>query len=320
MSKRYYETRHQDLTAPETVMADVMRHFYARQRVGRAVVVCDNPAETMATARRQWMKLSRTLQQRRSAATNAVEILKYTYNITQMQQLRLAAEAPHEDTGAGIYFVRAQDVHLLPPDCLTVYLVGRVQAGALAGIMLELAPAGLVVDYGDQLGQGGDLSAAVLPKRELERAVLTQWQEVQGFLDRYGIDMRELDNPVGRTEIMDEAVDELLENDAEFLAEARKFQRALDLARPLQGIAKAERTRFEVFMLLAHRVQTLAPDGFSTQFLGTYADDGFFLSDNVLPDETLTEAVQRHMRAGRFNLARALMQLAGNSAAVWAAV
>jgi hypothetical protein len=306
MSKRYFETRNKDRLTPEVLLADVMRHFYARQQVGRAVVICEDPEQLVGLAQRQWRKLSRTLQRRRGAATNAVEILKYTYNITQMQRLRLLAEAPHEEAEAGVFFVRPQQLRLLPPDCLTVYLTCRVQLGAMAAIMLELPASGLVVDYCGQIA--GD-NAFARPKIELERTVQARWAEVEDFLRRYRVDMRALEDPAARTIMMDEAVDELLEADQEFLGLARRFQRALDMARPLQAIAKAERDRYDTFMLLAHRVQTLAPDGFTTQFLGTYADDVFYLSDNRLPVESLAEAVKRHELAGRRNLARALMRL-----------
>jgi hypothetical protein len=300
--------------SPVALMPDVTRHFHARQHLGRAVVIGDEPAELLGAAYKHWLKLSRILQRRRNLATNAVEILKYTYTITQMQQTRFAAEAPHEESGARLHFVRAEQLQLVPADCLSVYVAGQVAPAAWPGLVAELPASCLVVDYFDQTRA---VELGLRPRLELEQAVGAYWRKVEGFLRQYGVDTREFVMAAGRTEALDDAVDVLLEVESEFLGLARRFQHALDLARPLRSTPKAQRDLFEAFMMLAHRVQTLAPGGFSAQFLGTYADDTFFLSDQVWPLEPVAEAIARHRAAGRFNLVRALMRLREPAGPVW---
>ncbi len=90
MITRYLEPRGRVHGAPANVAQDIMRHFHARQHLGSAVVFCQNPAEMLLLAQRQWLRLSRTLQRQRGAATDAVEILKYTYTITQMQHVQFS--------------------------------------------------------------------------------------------------------------------------------------------------------------------------------------------------------------------------------------
>jgi len=288
------------------LMADVMRHFHARQHLGKAVVLTDDPAAMLLAGRKQWLKLSRTLQQRRAEATNAVEILKLTYTIAQMQQMQMIDKAPHEQPEANVFFVRPDDLRLVSSDCLSIYVTTTLSEDVLVQLSTQLPASSLIVDYCAQQGLAG---LALKPKLELERAVADQWQQVKAFLVGRGIPVREFGEARIETEVLDDAVDALLEVEMDFLMLANRFQRALDLARPLKSIPKLERDQFETFLILAHRVQTFAPAGFSAKFLGTYADDTFFLNDNTGAHETLVETVARHERAGRFNLARALMRL-----------
>jgi hypothetical protein len=288
------------------MMADMMRHFYARQHLGKAIVICDDPEDLVAAARKQWLRLSRTLQHRRELAANAVEILKYTYTITQMQQTHFADALPHERPGANAYFVTPEQAQVAAEDCLTLYMAAVLPAPLLRELRTKLLGSGLMVDYCGQLEAHG--ASGLRSKIELERMVASGWDEVDSFLAGRGIDTKLFGNRATQTEILDDAVDAVLDVDSEFMAIATSFQRKLDLARPLKIIAKAEREKYETFLMLALRVQTLTPSGFSARFLSTYADDTFLLNDILRLHESLAEAVARHQAAGRANLARALMR------------
>lgn len=297
------------------MMADVMRHFHARQHLGKAVVVTDNPAELLAAAHKQWLKLGRSLQQRRGAASNPVEILKYTYTITRMQHLELVARTPEEAPEAAMFFVRPQELKMLPASCLTVYFAGAMDEAVVARIMKQLPNQALIVDYGNQV-EAGDFGLRT--KQEAERQVADNWRLVEAFLVAQRIDTRLFRSGIaGWTEEMDDAMDVLLGVEAEFLGLAAGFQRTLDLARPLRTIPKLERDQYELLLMLAHRVQTLSPRGFSPQFLATYADDAFFMSDRRLVGAGLAEEIARQAGAGRWNIVRALMARSGGSRETW---
>lgn len=302
----YVEARGGAHLTPNTMMADMMRHFYARQHLGKAIVICDNPADLVIAARKQWLRLSRTLQHRRELAANAVEILKYTYTITQMQQTHFADALPDERPDANAYFVTPEQARIAAEDCLTLYVAAVLPASVLSELRSKLLGSGLMVDYCGQLE--AHAASSLQSKVELERMVASGWDEVDGFLAEHGIDTKLFGNKATQTEVLDDAVDAVLEADAAFMNVAISFQRKLDLARPLKIIPKAEREKYETFLMLALRVQTLTPRGFSARFLSTYADDTFLLNDISRLHETLAEAVARHREAGRVNLARALMR------------
>jgi len=301
---RYLETRGRISTLPNTMMADVMRHFHARQHLGKAVVITNEPTALAEVGHRQWQKLTRILQRRRGAASNPVEILKYTYTITQMQHLGFATKSPRDEPDAMVYFVRPDQLGTVPANCFTVYLDGALEERGLANLVAGLPGSALVVDYFNQL-EAGDFG--LRPRAELEARVVESWHSVEAFMDQERINIRRMVGAANPTEALDDALDILLGVEAEFLEAAERFQRTLDLARPLRTIAKAQRDQYEMLLVLAHRIQTLSPSGFSARFLRTYADDTFFLSDNRRLGEALAEIIARHERAGRWNLVRALV-------------
>jgi len=308
MVTRYIESRGRVRNLSANIMADVMRHLQARQHLGKAIVLCDDPDLMMPVAHKQWLKLSRTLQRRRGFTSNAIEILKYTYTITQMQHLNLVAQAPEEEPEATAYLVRPRQSFMVPANCFSLYLTVELPDKELARLVGALPASALVIDY---LGQVTPGDFGLKSRAELENRVAASWQMVEAFLAKHQIDARRLPDHAGSpaaTSTMDDALDTLLDMEVEFLGIASSFARTLDLARPLQSISKFQRDQYEAFVLLAHRVQALGPSGFSTQFLQTYGDDAFFLHDVRLRHESLAEAVRRHREAGRVRLAQALLQ------------
>jgi hypothetical protein len=285
-----------------------MRHLQARQHLGKAIVVCDNPQAMLAVANKQWLKLARTLQRRRGFTANAVEILKYTYTITQMQHMTLVAELPDDAPEAVGYLLTPKQLRSLPGNSLSVYITTKIDDITLGRLMRELPNSALVVDYTGQIDPG---DFGLRTKAELEARAAASWQTVVAFLAKYQIHMQQL-TPTPRsplpTDAVDDALDALIAVDREFLEVATLFQRSLDLARPLQGISKQQRDQYEAFVMLAHRLQALSRGGFSPQFLRTYGDDAFFMHDVFGTSEPLAETVARHRAAGRVRLAKALLQ------------
>lgn len=305
MTKHYIETRGRIRPQLTNMASDIMRHFHARQHLGTALVVCEDPEALLAAAGKQWLRLSRLLQRRRGSATNAVEILKLTHTITQMQHLEFVAQPPHERPEAAVYFVKPGQTRQLPANCLTVYLAASVSETAAAALMKELPAYGLVVDYSGGV-EAGDFGLRA--KADLEADVAATWCAVDSFLTKYQISVVELTPSPTSAEAFDDALDVLLGVGTEFLGIANLFQRTLDLARPLRTIPKLQRDRYDAFMMLAHRVQTLSPGHFSPQFLNTYADDTFFLNDRGRTATDWAALLESHRLAGRSHLVSALME------------
>jgi hypothetical protein len=233
----------------------------------------------LSAARKQWLKLTRAMQKQRSSTLNADKILKYTHLITSMQRLRFSAKDPMHSPDADVYFLHPSEVAVMPIQCWTVYVLDDMDEPS-AQAMLRLLPVeSLVVDYGhtalwERMG--------LLPKKLLEERLAQEWEHAESFLQRYDIHISEIVRQDMRTvEAMDDALDALLTVSHKFLQVALQFQRALEIARPMR-LSREARAKYDIFALLAHRVQALSPGAFTQQFLEVYnEDDTFFLYDRA---------------------------------------
>ncbi|MET1033585.1 MAG: hypothetical protein ABWX94_03725 [Candidatus Saccharimonadales bacterium] len=309
MAKCYFELRTNSARGTDSVAADMMRHLHARRRLGKAVVVCDQPISLLAACRKQWLKLGRLIQKQRSSTLNADKILKHTLTITHMQHMRFTSKTPLEDPDADIYFLSKNDLADLPRNCLSLYAYTVLNTPQVRAILKQLPADALIVDYDhsvswDEFG----LHAKIM----LEQQVLREWDQVCKFLAGRNIIVSELiRGGMHNIEAMDDALDTLLGASNQFLRSANDFQHALELARPLR-INKKAREEYDSLVLLAYRVQALSPGVFTQHFLESYnEDDTFFLYDVakrrfVASGEPLADAVARHLAAGRRHLARSL--------------
>jgi hypothetical protein len=311
----YIELRKSAARGTDSTIADAMRHLHTRQHLGKTVIIHTYPAAILSPARKQWLKLTRSLQRQRSSTLNADKILKYTHGITRMQRMRFSAKTPLEQPDGDVYFLAPDELLTMPLSCWTVYVLCELDAKVAENMLLQLPRDALVVDY---LQARVWETLELRPKRILETRVTRQWRQVVAFLHSHNIDVSQLAAEELRDiDAMDEALDSLLGGHTHtFLQEASDFQRALELARPLR-LTKPQRTAYDALILLGHRVQALTPGAFVHQFLEVYGEnDTFFLYDpthtrkQILGGQTLSEAFRRHSVAGRYNLARAIQALA----------
>lgn len=315
IAKYYIELRKPAARGTDSTIADVMRHLNTRQHLGKAVIVCDQPAIFLSTARKQWLKLSRSLQKQRSSTLNADKILKYTHTITRMQRMHFTVKDPLERPSAEVFFLLPSQLTTLPSHCWNIYLLSPVNPRSALNALSQLPDGALVVDY---LQSPQWTKLGLKPKKALESHVAEQWRLAESFLHKLHVNVRKLIvNGIHDPEAMDDALDTILGGHShEFLVVANEFQRALELARPLR-LKKDVRYAYDSLILLAHRVQALRPDAYNHQFLESYnEDDTFFLYDtartrrHILGQETLAEAHTRHKAAGRHHLAKSLQYLA----------
>jgi hypothetical protein len=273
--KRFIERRRIQRTT-ETIAADIARYGQARQHLGPAMVVCDEPEVWMVAVRRQWLKLARELQRRRAFATDAVEILKFTYTITQMQHMRFEIGPGAGAAGAArMVFLSAEHCEPEATNSLSLYVVGPVGHQAEA-LVRQIGNNGLIVDYADSISSS---QYGLLPRSELEQMAQGRWQTLISYLAEVQVQTGTLVQPLGQAEALDEAIDRLLDDADEFLHLAGNFARSLELARPLELTGQTARSQYEAVMILAHRVQCLSVAGFNERFLKIYADDARYLHD-----------------------------------------
>jgi hypothetical protein len=247
------------------------------------VVVCNEPEVWLAAVRRQWLKLARELQRRRALATDAVEILKFTYTITQMQHMRFEVGPGAGASGpARMVFLPAGQVEPEAAGCLSLYVVDSVTK--VEALVRQVGHCGLIIDYVDSLSPD---TQGLQPRSELEEMVQERWTALTTYLKSLHVQVAGLVQPIGRTEALDEAIDYLLDESDEFLQLAGSFARSLELARPLELTNQTVRTQYEAVMILAHRVQCLSATGFNDRFLKIYADDTRFMHDVGVEELTI---------------------------------
>lgn len=310
----FIELRKSSARGSESIVADIMRHLHTRQHLGKAVIVHHQAHTLVSPARKQWLKLARSLQKQRASTLNADKILKYTHGITRMQRMVFSSKTPLERPTADLYFLRPEELGMMPLECWSVYVLCPIGDRAARDMLQQLPERALLIDY-LQAPEWGTLG--LLPKKRLEAQVAAEWRKVGRFLHKHHIDVGTLIvDGVHNVEAMDDALDTLLGGHSHaFLVVAGGFQRALELARPLRA-SKKQRILYDSLILLAHRVQALTPGAFATQFLEVYnEDDTFFLYDPARalanhPVETLDQSYARHKAAGRHNLALALFAAA----------
>lgn len=310
MTRVYVELRKVSVRdGRESLAADMMRHLHTRQYLGKTIVVCEQPVVLLSAARKQWLKLSRSLQRERASTLNADKILKYTHGIAHMQRLKFTAKLPLDHPMADVFFLTPAMLKVLPAQCYTTYLTTQLAPAQISDLTNQLPAESLLVDYVHTTDRA---FAGIETKKMLDDQVAQQWQQVRAFLDSHQINIAALHSAEPyNVEAMDDALDILLSASHQFLTVAAEFQRTLELARPIR-VQKALREKYDSFILLAHRVQALTPGAFSQQFLQVYnEDDTFFFHDNtrahlVRGGESLAEAFARHMASGRKHLAHAL--------------
>lgn len=307
MAKYYFESRKQSAKGTDSLIADMMRHLHTREYLGKALIVCEQPTVTLSASRKQWLKLARTIQKQRASTLNADKIIKYTHAIAHMQHLQFGTRDPIDDPGLDIYFLTPGQLHLVPLQCLTVYVTTPLTHNTISDILQQLPDSALIVDYNhgpwDEFG--------LRPKQALEQGVAEEWKNAAAFLTLNDINIATVSTgDIQDVEAMDDALDTLLGVSHAFLQVANSFQHALEIARPLR-LNKGTRREYDAFSLLAHRVQALSQENFTQRFLETYnEDDTFFLYElargSLHPTAGVAEIINSHIQAGRTNLVEAL--------------
>lgn len=313
MGKCYFEIRKR-LANGNGLSTDIMRHLKTRQHLGKAVIICDQPRGVLSASRKQWLRLTRQVQNQRAATLDADKILKYTHAVTHMQHMHFTASTPIDNPEADAYFLKPEQITEMPGHCLSAYITTKLTDQQVSELFRHLTPNALVIDYRQETNWE---NAGFQPKIELESHLRQEWQQMEQFLATYHIDPAKLFNgQIHDVDAIDEALDVLLGASHKFLTLASDFNQALELSRPIK-LNKQTRQQYDAVSLLAHRVQALTPGAFTQQFLETYSeDDTFFLHDTArgaVVSETLSQTIAKHLKAGRVRLAAAIQQTASRS-------
>jgi hypothetical protein len=295
----YFELRQKVNTRQNTSLAaDLATYLQARQHLGKTLMICDKPINTLAVVRKQWLKLARNLQKERASTLNTEKILRLTSTITHMHHMAFTAKSPEEQSSADVFFLEPQTQYTLPLNTYSVFVTTPLQPHEADELMQQLPHNALVVDYAHTID-----GSLLRPKSELKLQAEEAWQQLATLLHECDIDTEKLLSIPPPANILDDALDVLLSVSRRFLHAAEAFQHAVELAQPVR-LSVQEQRRFDVLSLLAHRVQSLTPHPPSI-----FSDDTFFLRDAPIESAlaALTKLIAKHQQEGRLRLARALM-------------
>lgn len=291
--------------APKTessLATSVISHWQSRFLHGKAIIITENPEVFAKLAKKQWLSLMQRLQQERTHTHDADKLLTVTHSITRMQQMAVTPEAPHEFPAAHFWCITPEKMLQteLPRTCHTLYISSLLANRAKDYLYHALWPHSLVIDFASNKLQ-------LEPKHTLDMKVHVAWEELLTFFKKQDIDIRMLAKNRHNVEIFDDALDSLLDKSSSFLRHARQFQEALHLAQPLQ-VDHSANQEYKLANILARRVSMLTPGIIHHSFFQN-DNETFSLFDATgqkITRESLSVAINRHLDAGRRNLAKAL--------------
>jgi hypothetical protein len=122
--------------------------IHTREAQGKVAVVTDNPIGLLASTRRQWLKLIRQLQRKRSATLGASRIEELIAQIVWMQNLTFTSKLPDDLLSANVTFATADDFVRLAPVCRTMYVTYHFEREKLHMLTAWMPINAVVVVYG----------------------------------------------------------------------------------------------------------------------------------------------------------------------------
>ena len=145
------QTEERLLTLNTSLSWDIAKHMSGRLEFGHVVVVAQQPEALLASVRKQWLKVLRQLENRRSSTLDAAKVARYSHDIARMQQADFAASSPIEDMCSNIIFATAQQLLEWAPECRTLYVTCGVDRLQLHMITAWMPVGGVVVTFAAEL-------------------------------------------------------------------------------------------------------------------------------------------------------------------------
>lgn len=145
MSVFYIEYR--ELSDLTSLSWDIAHHMYTRYTHGSIIVVTDRPLAFLSSVSKQWYKVVRQVQRERSSTLQASRIRELSYKGVSMEQLRMTAKLPKNQTKNDVFFVTPQDLLRNPPKCQTLYIATELANDDFARLTTGMPYHSLIVRY-----------------------------------------------------------------------------------------------------------------------------------------------------------------------------
>lgn len=127
---------------------DLAKHMAERLDFGPIVVVSRQPATLLASTRKQWLKVLRTIENRHAAIAGATDRkAELASKIARMKQANFAVKSPADLMISDVLFATAEQLLKFAPECRTLYAATPTQTEMLHKITSFMPGNGLVVVY-----------------------------------------------------------------------------------------------------------------------------------------------------------------------------
>jgi hypothetical protein len=286
MPKKYIEVRS---SQSNNYASDIVKHWQGRHELGSALIICSNPAELQPRLSRCWKSLTQEIQAKRDNTTATDQLLRYTHQIGNMQQIEFGYRINNQSSTPTVDCVTISDLQALSETSyFSVYVTNKIDRSEAARIVTALPNESLITCYRPFHQAFNALS--LLPKASLETEFLQQWQTIQDFLTSKNILLEKLSQPSPyRTDYINYSLDTLLADSAAatLLQLAARFRSLRRLAQPSSTTA-AQNRLYDTLIVLARYIQAWSP-GINEYFRASIEDPMFFndtakkFAQNLLP-------------------------------------
>lgn len=131
----------------ESILVDIARRLYARQLIGKAIIVTEHPQTAHVILRKHWHRMTRQHLKERAKTLDVALINDLTNTITSMQSLRFTTLAPFEDPANDVFLLHPPALYDILPEAATIFVTCNVDPYVLEQAMACMPQLGLVVKY-----------------------------------------------------------------------------------------------------------------------------------------------------------------------------
>ncbi len=124
------------------------RHIYTIGHGGRIAIVTDRPSALLSSTRKQWLRLLRRMQCKRSSTIVNSRKKELDDRMLWMKQVTFASRVPDDFLEADVTFATAGDFVRMPPMCQYVFITCDVEPVRLHMLTSWLPENAEVVIYG----------------------------------------------------------------------------------------------------------------------------------------------------------------------------
>lgn len=145
--------QHSNITGIRPVLADIVRLIYARQLVGKMLIITSQPIATRAIIHKMWLEIIHQHVRDRKHVIEPAVFDDVTKSIEHMKQLKFTVNAPFENPYNDVFMLYPCDLEEILPQCTTIFVMAAVQPDLIEPVIGCMPDNGLVVWYEGVIAQ-----------------------------------------------------------------------------------------------------------------------------------------------------------------------